>query len=179
MRTALIDKQSKMVVWVVDLSSDDKVFEGLYQVESETAQVGQTWDGDVFVNPPPALPLTVRPFEVNAERDRRIASGFSFQGKIYDCRPDDQVNISGAAQMAFMAIVAGSPVGFLRWHQGATDFGWISQDNTITLMDAQTVVALGQAAAAWKQAHVFSGRAVKDMVPIPSHYQGSEWWPHV
>lgn len=114
---------------------------------------------------------------INEERDRRIAMGFLFAGKIFDSRPDDQTNIAGAAQLAFMAIVSGAKAGNLRWHGGESDFCWITQDNTLMPMDAQTVVALGRAAAAWKQAHIFTARAMKNMETIPADFRYSKLWP--
>jgi hypothetical protein len=167
------------IVFASVLSADIAVeYPSIEAVPHELINIGERWNAGTATFSA-ALPPEVSSHDINLERDQRIASGFLFQSKIYDCRPDDQTNISGAAQMAFMAIVAGAPAGFFRWHQGATDFGWIAQDNTFTLMDAQTVVALGQAAAAWKQAHMFAGRAIKDAVPIPVNFKDNTWWPHV
>ena len=114
---------------------------------------------------------------VNAERDRRIAAGFTFNGAMFDSRPEDQKRIAGAAQLAFMAIVAGAQAGDLMWHGGVQPFAWIALDNSIVTMDAQTVVQFGRAAAAWEQAHIFAGRAIKNLSPIPADYTAPERWP--
>lgn len=115
--------------------------------------------------------------DVNMERDRRIKEGFTFAGKVYDFDDKSKANISGAALNAFMAIVAGAQVGDLTWHGGVSDFAWIAQDNTLTTMDAQTVVAFGQAAAAHESAHIFAARALKEANPIPSDYTDDAYWP--
>jgi hypothetical protein len=115
--------------------------------------------------------------DVNTERNRRISSGFTFSGKVYDFDPKSKANISGATLNAFMAIVGGAQAGDLRWHGGNTDFAWIAQDNTLTTMDAQTVVAFGQTAAAHESAHIFAAKAIKDNNPIPSDYTDDVYWP--
>jgi len=123
------------------------------------------------VNPPPSSA------DVNAERDRRIAAGFEFGGNTYDFDIKAKTNISGAAQMAFMAIVAGAGHGNLRWHGGDADFSWITQDNQIVTMDAHSVVAFGKTAASHESAYIHAARAIKDMTPIPADYADDAYWP--
>lgn len=114
---------------------------------------------------------------VDLERDRRIDAGITFEGVQYQSRGTDRENITGAAQLAFMAIVSGAQVGDLRWHGGDSDFQWIALDNSRVAMDAQTVVRLGKAAAIYKQALVFAGSNLKQMIPIPADYTDHRWWP--
>lgn len=116
---------------------------------------------------------------VNAERDRRVAAGFSFDGKLFDSRPEDQKRINGASSLAHIALtVGGKQPGDLRWHDGAADFAWIAQDNTLVPMDAPTVLAFGAAAAAWESAHVLAARAIKNMDPIPAEFATDDsLWP--
>jgi hypothetical protein len=54
---------------------------------------------------------------------------------------------------------------------------WIAGDNSSVPMDAQTVTSFGQTAAAWKSAHVFAARAIKDMRPIPADFTDDAYWP--
>ncbi|WP_150524034.1 DUF4376 domain-containing protein [Roseibium sediminis] len=115
--------------------------------------------------------------EVNTERDRRTALGFKFNGAVFDFDIRAKTNISGASQMAFMAVMAGVQEGNLRWHGGNEDFSWISQDNTAIPMDAQTVIKFGQKAANHETAHVLKARALKNMDPIPEDYAEDKWWP--
>lgn len=117
------------------------------------------------------------PFAVDRERDRRIAAGFVFEGKLYQSRPEDRENIAGASVAALAAISAGALPGDYRWHGGDSDFVWIAADNSLTLMDAQTMFALGQTAMAHKQAHIFAARALKDADPIPVDYADDIHWP--
>jgi hypothetical protein len=113
---------------------------------------------------------------VDLERDRRINGGFAFEGVQYQSRDTDRENIAGAAQLGFMAIVAGAQAGDLRWHGGSSDFQWIALDNSRVDMDAQTVVEFGKAAATYKQELVFAGSNLKEMTPIPADYTDDRWW---
>jgi hypothetical protein len=124
-----------------------------------------------------ALALIPTSAVINTERDRRVAAGFVFGGKLYGSSSEDQKRISGATQMAFMALVAGAQSGDLLWHGGTVPFAWIAHDNSMTVMDAQTVIAFGKAAAAWEQAHIFAARALKDATPIPANWKDNAWWP--
>lgn len=115
--------------------------------------------------------------DVDRERDRRIEAGFSFGGKLYQSRVQDQKRIAGAGTLALAAIVAGAQVGDLRWHGGETDFVWIAADDSFNPMDAQTCLAFGQAAARHETMHVFAGKALKSMDPIPADYTDDAYWP--
>jgi hypothetical protein len=44
---------------------------------------------------------------------------------LYQSTTTDRENIAGAAQMAFMAVVAGVQPGDLRWSNPDKDFAWI------------------------------------------------------
>jgi len=114
---------------------------------------------------------------VNAERDRRIHAGFTFNGTRFQSRLEDQKRIAGAGTLAVMAIVAGAQAGDLRWHGGESDFAWIAEDNSLVTMDAQTVIAFGQAAARHETLHVFAARALKDTSPIPADFAADQHWP--
>lgn len=114
---------------------------------------------------------------IDAERDRRIDTGVTFNGTRFQTRPQDERNVTGAVLLATNAILAGAQPGDLRWHGGASDFAWIAEDNSIVTMDAQTVIAFGQAVAAHKSAHIFAARALKDSVPIPADYTADSYWP--
>jgi hypothetical protein len=86
------------------------------------------WDGSGVApfDAPAPVPTTE---EVDAERDRRIASGFTFGGNIYQARDGDIRNINGASTAAAVAIMNGSLPGDLRWSDPSQDFGWIAADN--------------------------------------------------
>lgn len=118
-----------------------------------------------------------QPVAVDKERDRRVDAGVEFQGVMFQSRATDRENIAGAAQLAFMAVVAGAQPGDLRWSNPEQDFTWIASDNSLVAMDAQTVVAFGKAAAERKQALIFAARQLKDMEQIPDDYTDDKWWP--
>jgi hypothetical protein len=115
---------------------------------------------------------------VNAERDRRTDEGFTFNGTVFQSRPADRENIAGAYSSAQTAIlIGGAQVGDLRWHGGATDFVWIAADDSLVTMDAQTMLAFGQAALNHKSAHIFAASAIKAMSPIPAGFATHVIWP--
>jgi len=146
-----------------------------FRAVSDPSEVGpgETYSvGVPILNPPP------QNHHVDDERDRRIKT-FTFQGKVFDFidKNGSSDNIAGAATLALGAIIAGKQPGDLRWSNPQADFGWIAHDNTVVMMDAQTTFALGQAAASWKSAHIFAGRVIKNMSPIPADYADNARWP--
>jgi hypothetical protein len=142
---------------------------GLEKMKADLRPAYETWQASRLV--------AVIAHDVNAERDQRTAAGFAFEGKTYDSRPEDQKRIAGAAQLAFMAVVAGAQPGNLLWHGGEQPFAWIAGDNSITTMDAHTVIEFGRAAARWESAHVFAARAIKDAENPPADWRDDKWWP--
>ena len=123
---------------------------------------------------PPSAPTSQ---DVNAERDRRMYSTFTFEGVVYACDNLSMGRITGAASLGRFAVLAGAPVGNLRWHGGSVDFAWIAVDKSQTPMDAQTSFAFGQAAAVNQSTHIFAGAAIKAMNPIPQDYATNEsYW---
>ena len=127
---------------------------------------------DITPASPPPAPARA---DVNAERDRRTAETFVFQGTTFDLDPASLQRITGAATLAGFAIGAGSPVGNLRWANASTDFQWIAKDNSKVSMDAQTAFAFGQAAANHVSAYVFAADEIKAMDPIPTDYTDDKW----
>lgn len=117
--------------------------------------------------------------QVNQERDRRILSGFSFNGHRFDFDPDSVANITGAGASAGVAVSLGAVVGKLRWANPDTDFVWLSAANVSVPMDAQTCFAFSQAAMMHKQAHVFAARTLKDAVELPDNWKDDAFWPVV
>lgn len=115
--------------------------------------------------------------DVNVERDRRISSGFIFNGTEFQSRPEDRENVAGATTWAALAIMGGAKPGDYLWHGGKEDFAWIATDNSLVKMDAQTVIEFGKALGAWKSAHIFAARALKDGKEIPADYRDDKYWP--
>lgn len=116
--------------------------------------------------------------DVNAERDRRIALGFLFNSKAFDFDNGSRDRVTGAGALAHIAITIGKKLPTdPKWHDGAANFAWIAQDNTLVEMDAQTVLAFGQAAGRHESAHIFAAKAIKDMDEIPTDYTADKYWP--
>lgn len=114
--------------------------------------------------------------EIDAERDRRIDSGFEFMGCLIQSRPTDRENITGAVQLALMAKLAGAQSGDYRWSNPDVDFQWITSENNTLTLDVDGVIELGKTAAAVKQTLIFKGRELKDMLEIPSDFTDDKWW---
>lgn len=114
---------------------------------------------------------------VDEERERRLDAGIEFGGRLFQSRAADRENITGAAQLAFIAIVGGAKSGDLRWSDPDQDFIWIAADNSLVPMDAHTVVEFGKVAAGRKQALIYAARALKDKAVIPGDYADDKWWP--
>lgn len=125
----------------------------------------------------PELPVTVSAAEIDAERDRRIDAGVEFQGVMFQSRTTDRENIAGAAQLGFMAVMAGAQPEDLRWSEPDADFVWIASDNSLVPMDAPTVVEFGKVAAQRKQALIMAGRQLKDLPAAPTDFTDDKWWP--
>lgn len=119
-------------------------------------------DGAVTVYEPPAPPTTKE--QVDGERDRRTAETFKFKNRLYQLRPQDIQNISGAALAATIAIINGTQSGDLRWSDPDADFEWIATNNNTVPMDAQTVVEFANAAMAHRSRLIFKARSIKDLL---------------
>ena len=113
---------------------------------------------------------------VDAERDRRIAAGFVFEGKLIDFDAVSKENITGAGAMAGTALAMGAVAGDLFWHGGTEPFSWITADNTKLELDAASMFAMSQAAGNHVTAHFMAGRALKDFTTIPAAYTDDEYW---
>lgn len=120
---------------------------------------------------------------IDTERDRRISAGFEFGGVWYQSRlpapgrAGDWEVFSGKALEALIAQLNGAQPGDLRWSDPAEDFAWIAADNSRVPMDAQTVIALAQAASAHRSRHTFAGSDLKALDPIPADYTADHHWP--
>jgi hypothetical protein len=117
--------------------------------------------------------------DVNAERDGRIATLFSFSGVAYQLDPASQQNIIAKGAQAKFAVMNGAAAGDLRWANAAADFGWIATDNSITPMDAPTMSAFADAADLWVSAHIMAAHAIKALDPIPADFDANSRWPTV
>mgnify|MGYP001601212218 CR=1 FL=1 len=114
---------------------------------------------------------------VNSERDRRLAAGFSYGGNVFDSDAASVQNVIGSATLARFAVLSGAQAGDLRWLNPSVDFTWITQANVSVDVDAQTMVALGDALTLYRQSVIFAGRALKDTDPIPTNFTNDQYWP--
>jgi hypothetical protein len=143
-------------------------------VASETADIGDIWDGESFSKPAPPAST---PEDVNAERDRRLVADFTFRGRKFQRDPRSLQRITGAATLAGFALGAGAQPGNLRWANPERDFAWIASDNSLMPMDAQTCFEFGQAAANVETSIIFAAKQLREMQSIPTDYTDDKWWP--
>ncbi|QFT70684.1 hypothetical protein FIU93_28125 [Labrenzia sp. THAF35] len=117
--------------------------------------------------------------QINAARDRRIDAGITFNGVLFQTRPEDRENIQGAYSRAQSAIlIDGAQPGDFTWHGGLGDFEWIAANDSRVKMDAQTMMAFGEAVLDHKSAHIFAANAIKAMDPVPSDFDEiAALWP--
>ena len=114
---------------------------------------------------------------VDAERDRRIAAGFAYAGKVFQFREEDKARITGMATLAGFAIGQGALAGNLLWHGGVDPFEWITLDNTTIPLDAPSMFEVGQRGAEHERAHIFAARTLKNMTTIPADFEADLYWP--
>lgn len=136
--------------------------------------IGWLYDGQTFTAPEPD-PISSE--EVNTERDRRIAAGFTWNGNTYQSDADSLSNIAGAATSAVAFMVAGGSPTEVYWADPSQPFVWLTVDNTEVQMTPQDVVAFGNAAMAHKKNHIYAARTLKDMDSTPQDFTNDQYWP--
>ncbi len=115
--------------------------------------------------------------DVDAERDQRIAAGFTYNGVFFQSRQFDLDNIRSMATAASVKIVQGAQDGDLRWFDPEADFYWIAADNSHVQMSAPDMVSFAMVAATWGSKHILAASALKKMTPIPLDFTDNKWWP--
>lgn len=154
------------------LVPNDCTILGIDEAEISDVKEGQRYFNWTFSDVVPIITGS----NVDYERDRRIDAGFLFGGVLYQSRPEDRENISGASTAALAAMMGGVAQGDLRWHGGSTDFEWIDADNNRHPMDAYTMFELGKTALAHKRNHIFAANDLKSLDPIPRDYKDDAHW---
>jgi len=123
------------------------------------------------------VPIEVTNKMIDIERDRRINSGFIWQGKLWQSDQDSRENINGAYSSALAYLLSGGQPDEVYWSDPITPLTWIAEDNSMTIMTPSMLLDFGNTALAHKKAHIFAGRALKDMITLPTDYTDNRWWP--
>ena len=169
-------RTAKVVDGVVDVISLTREADDEWIEVPENVYAGGLQQADGTFTAPPFVATNE---DVDAERDRRVAAGFEFEGVRYQFRPEDRQNIGDMSIAALEAITreAAQP-GDLTWAYGVDhDFAWIAEDNTQTPMCAHKMMSFAKAAKTHFASHVHAARALKDMVPIPAEFADDSHWP--
>lgn len=92
--------------------------------------------------------------KINQIRDEQINAGVTYNGTVFQTRPGDRENISGAVQLATIATSQGQ------------DFqtNWIATDNTEHTFNATQMIELGAAVAELKEHWIFAAKSQKDAI---------------
>lgn len=129
---------------------------------------------------PPEPPKVLDSYDVDAERDKRLQAGFTFdiRGTTYGFQTDEvsMKRIAGAATLAGFAMGAGAKPGNFKWTGGATNFAWITAENSMVEMDAFETFAVGQRAARHETKHIFIAHYLKSIPTIPEDFADDKYW---
>jgi hypothetical protein len=113
---------------------------------------------------------------VNQERDRRINSGFVWNGNKFQSDKDSRENMAGAATSAIGYMAAGGDPTSLYWASETEPFGWIAENNDIIPLSAIEVVDMANTAMAHKKRAIFMARELKNMDAIPDNFKDDKYW---
>lgn len=130
-----------------------------------------------YVPPPKPAPT---PEAINAERDRRLGLGITFAGHPYQTDEISRQRINTSRISAMAAIMGGAQLGDLRWPGVDKDFFWIAADDVRVPMDAQTMVAFGNAVAAREGLLIVAGNDLKQRIAAGeaiSNIGDDKLWP--
>lgn len=118
--------------------------------------------------------------DINAERDRRLGLGITFAGHPYQTDEISRQRINTSRISAMAAIMGGAQPGDLRWPGVDKDFFWIAADDERVPMDAQTMVAFGNAVAAREGLLIVAGNDLKQRIAAGeaiSNIGDDKLWP--
>ncbi|WP_427023052.1 DUF4376 domain-containing protein [Aureimonas ureilytica] len=118
--------------------------------------------------------------DINAERDRRLGLGITFAGHPYQTDEISRQRINTSRISAMAAIMGGAQPGDLRWPGVDKDFFWIAADDVRVPMDAQTMVAFGNAVAAREGLLIVAGNDLKQRIAAGeaiSNIGDDKLWP--
>lgn len=125
------------------------------------------WDGATVVEylPPPA-PVTGE--DVNAERQRRIASGKVIDGVHVTGTDEDARNLTNLALAAQLRLASGDTGTLTTFRDG---------DNVDHQLTPEQVLSIWQQSAAYVSALYEASWALKALDPIPADYVADDYWP--
>lgn len=100
--------------------------------------------------------------KINKQRDEKISDGVMFNSVLFQSDPDSRENVNGAYSRANAAKAKGAGLpGNYRWFHADYDFSYTAADNSEYLMDADTVIKMGDAFSDRKMVLIKFAQAVK------------------
>lgn len=136
------------------------------------------WDEKAKPAPPPPPP-PIEGWQVDQEKERRVAMGFVYNGKAFQTNSQSQMNdILGkmADAMAAILIDQVDPAS-LKWSDPDHDFYWSAADGSLVPMTAPECLEFTRAAVRRKEKLVAAALVLKAMSPIPVDYYMDSYWP--
>lgn len=110
----------------------------------------------------------ISPSYVNAERDRRIVAGKTFDGVAVTGRAEDMRNLTNLALAAQLRIASGDNATLTRFRDGNDVYHNLTPTQMLAIWQQGTAYASDIYAASW---------VIKDLVPIPLDYDDDSRWP--
>lgn len=110
----------------------------------------------------------IPPSYVNAERDRRIVAGKTFQGVAVTGREEDMRNLTNLALAAQLRIASGDTTTVTVFRDGNDVLHYLSPPQMLAMWQQGTAYVSDIYAASW---------VIKDLVPIPLDYNDDSRWP--
>ena len=106
---------------------------------------------------------------INALRERREFSRFTWDGSVFDCDERSQARLQGALQLANMALATGQPFSV----------DWTLADNTVRTLASMDMVGVGQALAGHVLTCHLTARALKAQIDAAASIEEVEAvaWP--
>lgn len=145
------------------------IFPDLVGVESDTANIGDTWDGEAFTGPPAPAPTVA---DVLAERERRLALGFSYD--FSDARGVHQIGTS-AADMSGWDEVTTIAQARLATGDTTTPIAIITNTGPAEVTPVEWMAVL-LAAGAFRQPIWQASFVLQAADPIPDDYADDAHW---
>ena len=148
---------------------------GTVQVPLRPNQPDMYWvDGEWKYVP---APVVITSADVDAERDRRIASGFTHRGKRYQTDAFSERSVHTMMTVASAYLLGNGDGESYRWFNPNYDFYFIAEDNTHVLMTAKDMIEFGTTFAQWGSMHTLVGSELKRQEVIPVNYKDNNYWP--
>ena len=113
---------------------------------------------------------------INEERDKRVLTGFTWNGKQFQSDAASISNMNAAALSALMFLYSGGDPDSTNWDFN-NDFVWLTASNEKIILSAKDMIELNDTARLHIKNHVFCARILKDSENLVKNYKEDSNWP--